>query len=430
MGYPLYAYGDSNLLTLYFDLFYQSEPKFFNISQVIPVLEAKFSSLAGAAPSVQLNPISPQEFADMYNQSNALAADHPHFLKFSTDQRAPHNFSLTFDAVKIEIYDYKNGQQGSLIVSETFQITVYGLFSIYNEKLSMSGLTSKVTGGSGGDKPLVKKILDGYLLPGFAKRVQAVELPQFQDIFGTQLRAEIANVRIVEDLFYIYLTIDRSSAAEIDLGKGFDTEAQQLEKSSVDSAVLTAAVTSGAVNTVVNALYSPITHSFKEKKSGSFGGAGVKGSFTMGKPFITIIGSSASASARVYMDVKGGIKLFWDWTWVSLPVPTSIVNISLSLTQSADRKTGFIRLTGVNDIKVNIGGWPSILKPIRKIIDDLLNRIANSFKGIINRALSGTQIELFTLPGEIPGTNIKANLSFDRLAFMNSGVQALTRISK
>jgi hypothetical protein len=105
------------------------------------------------------------------------------------------------------------------------------------------------------------------------------------------------------------------------------------------------------------------------------------------------------------------------------------VTIKVALKTSSTEAS--VEITGIDSIHVNIGNWPSILKPIESAIESLLDAIVSIFQGAISSAVSGISINLFSLPSTIPGTDIPAKLTFPSggLSFNGSNVDATINVS-
>ena len=83
----------------------------------------------------------------------------------------------------------------------------------------------------------------------------------------------------------------------------------------------------------------------------------------------------------------------------------------------------------MEQIAIDLKELPAILEPSRAKITELLEETINSFKYFLDSELAKLEIPLFTLPDQVPGTEIAANLSFYELSLQNSRVQALVKFS-
>ena len=423
--YLLTAWGRSGLLNQVVSMYYAQDPGFFNLSQVVTTLNVEFEGKIKNAPIVELSPLTAREVVRLYNTSRSLGKDHAQYVTDEPLPLDPPNFGLSMDPLTISIYEYDNGQRGVLLKSADFTVVTYGIFGVGNGKLVLTSLASKVTGGSGGDDPLVKKIMDGFVLPSLAARVQGMELPQFQGIFGTGLNARIANVTIDKQVFNLFATI-AAGAAETPVK--IDAAAAPVKIDAVaDPANINAYVAGNAINILGQQIIGPQQYNFDQDAGGSFGAAGIRGRINMSRPSISINGSAATAGAGISISAEGGIKLFWTWSWVPLPIPNTKVAIDIALRSNST--DAYIEITGVQSIHVDLGNWPGILSPVKSVIEGLLNAIVGAFRGQISNAVSGTKIKLFDLPATIPGMNVPARLSFTTLQFANSGVTASINVA-
>lgn len=417
-NYPLHAWGGDTLLNTVFGMYYRQNPSFFNLSQIVSELQVEFTGTTEQAPTIQLGPLDKNQVVEMFNIAHGFSEGHPDFVNAETLGQTPPNFSLTIEKITVSIYDYSNGKRGALLAQDDFEIVSYGIFGIENQKIVLNSLTSKVNGGTDGDKPLVQKIINGYVLPSITKRVQSITLPQFQRVFGTDLNASISSVDVSDQVFHIYASVAPAHLPE--------TSGLPFAVHSGDGN-LHAFVSNVAVKALANTMLKPLHSDFHKTTGGSFSGAGIKGRISMSKPSVNISGSSASASAGISIHLQGGIKAFGVWAWVPLPVPDTDVIIDIKLGKSGEK--AYIEITGVQKIHVNLGHWPSILNPVKDAIEGLLDAIVSAFRGTISSAVSGIRLELFSLPHEIPGMNVPANLTFAQLEFASSGAQTAIQIT-
>jgi|GEM_PF-5300960 len=418
-NYPVYAWGGSPVLNETFALYYQKDPTFLNQSQVVSELNAEFVGVCEEAPTVQLNPQTAAEVIEMFNKAYALGSTNAAFANVEKTLADPPNISLTMEKMKISIYDYESGTRGKLLGEDTFKIITYGIFAVDGSKLILNSLSSVVSGGTGGDSPLMQKVVNGYVLPAVTKRYSGITLPQFQNLFGSDLNASIASVAVSNQQFDVYANIAPTTFASQSLDSEITAE-------DADS-IINAYVSGEAVQLIASKVMKPMSSPFSKESGGSFGGAGIKGTIYMGQPGISINGSSASASAPISISMEGGVKAFWNWVWVPLPVPDTNVVIDISLTD--DGTNAYIEITGVQSIHVDLGDWPSVLKPVESAIEGLLDAVVGLFRGTISNAVSGTKLGLFSLPDVIPGMDVPADLTFNSLGFANSGVQTAIEIS-
>lgn len=404
LSYPLLAYGGGDLAALFLNLFYQSNQNYFQGTGNVTEASMQYNYQATAAPTATLGP---------------------------QGGTTPHNVTINFSAIALQVYQLSNGQRGSEIINTTLPFTAYGTLGVTHGILSFTSLTVVVDSSNFGDK-IIQKMVTDYVLPSMQKLLESVTLPQLQNLFGSGISGGVEAVAIIPAPNNDYV----AQIGAVLSGGGNPGNADSvsfndlavLNNNNADgkSATIMALVSQGTVNMLIANLLKPLKDPF-DKRSKSHGwGAGARGTLYFNTPQIHVSGGRATASGRVSISLQIGVEGFGHWTWSSISVPD--VNAVVDFVfESKDGINARLQLTGVESLKVDLGHWPKIFDPVKKTIEDILDAIIKDFQGLISKAVRGVNIKLFSLPDEIPGTNIKAQLSFASggLGFYGSSVRAV-----
>jgi hypothetical protein len=421
MSYPIVISGKNDVTNTFLDITFQNKPEYFNGSVVVSDLQTEATYNTIATPTAILNP-SPtvEDFKQRLLSDPVLSNKYKHIIESNDITDTPPNISVVLSNVKVDFYDYENGQRGALQLSINREIQVWAVMGLNGSHIALSSLTDQVIGGAPLGNKILQKVLTNYVLPSLKGQIENIQLPQLQDILGTDLNASIANFNIVNQQF----SIDASVA-------GFHFADQSNKVKNVDdvsSGDIYGVIDGAIVNQIMKTKIPSITKPFNKSSSTAGFGAGIKGSMTFSNPSFSISGGQATATGNLSLSAQAGIKTLW-WNWVPLPVPDTVVTIKVALKTSSTEAS--VEITGIDSIHVNIGNWPSILKPIESAIESLLDAIVSIFQGAISSAVSGISINLFSLPSTIPGTDIPAKLTFPSggLSFNGSNVDATINVS-
>ena len=405
------AYGDSKLLNLFFQWLYQLEPSYFNFSEVVSWLKAEYAIAIKSPPVIQLGTV---ETAN---------------IKPGGKNWHRPNFLLRYKSIELAIYKHQNRERCSLISSVTFDISLDGYFIIQNNKIAVNSLTSKVTSGGFIENPLLENILQNYAFPVLEKQIRNIDLPQFQNLFSSQLNLQITDIAVIRDILSIQTTITNDKTSKNNYQENSDYQIIYLPKTSDDSSILAITANAEAINLLIDAFLPPLSKNFAEINGDDLTAIGLKASIEMGKPTISIQGNNATGTANLSTYIQGGIKLLGTWNWMAIPIPDTQLTLSLGVEKDSQGKTGFLKFTSVDKLNISLENIPNIPEPEQQALISLFKEILRSFKIFIDSELSQVKIPLFELPNTVPGTDIKANLKFHDFSLVNSRIQALIRVS-
>ena len=347
-------------------------------------------------------------------------------------QQAPlvslvHNNSahnLLMDLKRVTIKASGNG----LNVVKDLRIQATAKLAMRNGIVSLTGLKVLTPSSQGLDR-LIVNLINTQVLPKIAEALQAIEVPQLSNVFGTGLSAALRTASVLTGpaLEVGARIAGKTGLSEADTPSA--TEKAQLNNGSASDARMIAVVSHSALNVLLKATVGPLSHTFNESGSKGPFGAGIKGTIKASTPVLEIKNGRATASTTItFSSLKAGIKIpIKGWTWVNLPKPTVKLVVTHKLTSVQNK--GVVELTGVDKLTVSFN-WPTVLKPVGSVLQALLNGVLTLFKGLISQAVRGQKLQVFELPSKIPGTSIGATLSLvaGGFGYVKSSLRAIIRV--
>jgi hypothetical protein len=406
---PLNAYAADPLINLFFARFFQSNAQAFMGSGYDAGMH--FNYQVRTAPTMQLTAITP-------------ATQTP-----NTDGPPPNNMQITFERVWMQVT--KQGSSTALI-NANVRVVGYGVLAINSGKLSIENLALIVQGHSFGDK-LLTRIVQDHILPSLRSQVQGVTLPQLQGLFAQGINGQVQSADVGNysgSGQELRIGISVPSMGGLNPAPPPSTaDLTQLHTGDGTTVTALALISGDVANRLVATLAGAISLPFDKESSSAGWGYGAKGAIHASTPYLQIGDGTAQSYVRVTIDLQVGIEGFWHWTWASISVPAVNVLVDMELQSSGQRAD--LHLTGVEQIRVDLGNWPSVFDPVKHDIENLIDGILADFRGMISNAVRQVSVPLFSLPNAIPGTGVTAHLSFagGGFSFYRGAVRALINIA-
>lgn len=400
--YPIYVVSDDHFLTQFLRWVYQSEPDYFNYSKVIGWLREEYTVNVKQPPTLKLSP--------------PLTAETPSA-----------NVLIQLSAVEIGNYNYDRGQQGATIDSATFDIGLSGTLEVVDSQLTLGQLKAKVTGGNWLDTSILSSILK-YVLPELEKRVQAIPLPQLQQVVGTSLTTSLNDIKIEGNCLHVGADV-RETVTSVVADRGGSSDGRlTLPQGDETTGYLAIAAHEQVVNRLIDTMLPRLQKQFEEVDGDDFNAIGIKAQVDLTLPTVTLNEQSISGTITIATQLQGGLKLMGEWTWMDIPVATSQASLVADIAKSPDGTTVLLRFRQLKNIALALPLLPPLLESAREPLAQLLNAVASAFKDDISAALKTVEIPLFTLPATVPGTDIPADLQFADCAVEPHRVRAIIQV--
>lgn len=162
---------------------------------------------------------------------------------------------------------------------------------------------------------------------------------------------------------------------------------------------MTATANAYAINTVLKALFKGKTENYKKTESKIGFDFGTDGSISIDTPVVSIKEEQATATTNVSYALKFGIKseIYGSWHWVSIPIPTTIAEVEFALEKDSSGKKALVQLLGLKSFKIDISDWPTVLKLVGDLLNDLLAVLVTEFRQEIAAIFKKIKIYLHCL---------------------------------
>lgn len=320
-----------------------------------------------------------------------------------------------------------SAERGGLNFNKNILVSTTGKIELSRGKLSLTQLRAN-TGSVGSVDKAVIGIINNKVIPKIRSGISLVPIPQLTSVFGTKLSVRPVTGKVINGpaVEMGARVSGKSRMGNADKPTGANINA--LNRGTDSNALMLATLSEEVVNMLVKSIPQQ-SHEFDERKSKFKLGAGIKGTIRATTPDLEIKNGRGNAKTTIYFSsLRAGIKIpFRKWAWVNLPKPK--VNVTIIHLLSVRGNRGIIILRSLSKISIPFS-WPKVLRPAEKLLKVMINSVIRLFGGLINRNVSGKRFELFRLPSTVPGTRLRASLSFDNsgLEYYKSSVQAIIRI--
>lgn len=332
------------------------------------------------------------------------------------------NYNLKIDT-KVAV----TAKRGNFNFNKTVLVTTTGKVALNRGKLSITRLRASTSSPASTEKAVIE-IVNQLVIPKIRKAISLVPVPQLTRVFGTRLSVRPVSGTVINGPAVEMGARISGKSRTGNADKPTSANIKALNSGSASNALMIAMLSKGAVNMLIKEI-PPQSHTFDERKSKFKLGAGIKGTIRATTPVLDIRNGKGHAKTTIYFSsLRAGIKVpFKGWTWIGIPRPK--INVGIIHSLSVSRNRGVVTLKSLNKISVPFS-WPKVLKPAEKLLKTLINGILRMFGGLINRKVRGKRFELFRLPATIPGTRLRARLSFDNagLGYYQNSVRAIVRI--
>lgn len=321
------------------------------------------------------------------------------------------NLALHFDQVSLHVHDYVDGKRGALKNSIPVKVTVTGTLGLNGQNLGLTGLKAS---GSGRLDERAAKIMNDIMIPEFQKQVANIPLPDFKGVVGLPVSLTALEVRNNQVQVF----------AQIGNAGGTPT----FPSANPSFPAITAAISSGVINQLASSKFPGANESVKDGHSGWAGAWEASANATARNPQVHITNSRGYGTIDVSAGASAGVNpghLGWVRPGVNVGITTPPLDLRLVQTGGGKKMTVKVYMNG------NLGmdfGLPPALKPFADAILGAFRPLVTLITNAINSGLDQINIEAFTLPNKLPGTDLSANLTFQDVRFQGNSVVAVINV--
>jgi hypothetical protein len=335
----------------------------------------------------------------------------PPVVTFS-DSLGTNAISFLFNQMELRLYDYENGQRGGLKDTYSVPITVLGTLSLSGTALTVSGLTA-VPAAEGKLDAKVAKMFNDTVVPQFQKQVASIPLPDLSTTIG--LPVELLEIQVQRDSLLI--TAQAGSSGGIPCMPAVTSS----------DAVIAITIASDVIHDLALSKFNGVSVQAGDRSSHS--GFGYEGhAAASAKPDVRISGGVGSGTLKVSANARGGLEVFGKWVEQDISISAHTPALNLCLLTDNSGKKAFVKAYLDGNISFDYG-LPNILETAADEILSVIKPLARNLTDAVNVELNQRQIDLFTLPDKLPGTNLSADLTFQELGFVENSAIAVIKLT-
>lgn len=403
----LYVTQDSVQYVL--DAYYTANKDQLSMEFVVPLdieglnIHAEFlvSIKAPNGPKIALAPIKDDEAVRRLAAKNRFPLRTPDsYVKATGDT----NVALTLDNIDFAVYNYANGQKGTLIQQLVVNAALTGFICIEDNRIKIAAMDGAVTVGANQPQPdPIASILAQVLASALRDRFDDMPLPQMQDVLGAY--PVLNRALITDQKIFFYVSVDTTYAQPVT-----GNLLRETNKVSLGGNVQ---ILGSSNSTIVNELSDAFIKlpQFSQQSTSESDGFGIRAGLFAGisTPRLTISNGTATAFAEAGAYASLGVEACGEWAEVRISAGTIQVNVKVVLHISDDKKSGYLTFEpDKSSIHFSFGldlpvPFNYVLSPISALLDFLVSEfgtaIFNAYTDIKLPLISFSEpLDIFSVP--------------------------------
>ena len=369
-----------------------------------------FNKLLDGYVSANMGAFSGSTVMQLLKLEFAFSLDGPPTAELGS-QSAGGNMALHFDRVSLRIYEHSDGKRGALKNTLPVKVAVTGTLGLNGQNLGLTGL--KAT-GSGRLDERAAKIMNQQVIPQFQAQVAKIPLPDFSKVVGLPLT--FTGLNVVNNRIELFANIGNTAGSP------------SFPSPNPSFPAIIAGISSGVISQLASSKFPGANESVRDGHKGWAGEWEASAHAKANKPQVQISNGRGFGSIHVEAGAAAGLKLpFSDWIRPGITVGVRTPPLSLRLDKTNHGKQIIVKvyLDGKLGLDFEL---PGPLKPVGDAILGVFQPLVTLITNAINTGLNQITINAFSLPGQIPGTPIPANLTFQETVFKGNAVVAVIKV--
>ncbi|MFD2610900.1 hypothetical protein [Paenibacillus gansuensis] len=353
------------------------------------------------------------KIVDVLQMEMVYGLQGPPTVSFSQDPSGGIKISFLFSQMQLQLFEYRNGERGNLQGTYQVPVTVTGLLALKGSAFTMTNLEA-VPAAVGSLDEKVAKLFNEQIVPQFQKQMSSVPLPDLGKVIGVPIAMQ-----------GLYL---ENGALHLQAQAGGSGGNAVLPPEPETGAVIAVAIASDFIHDMAASGFPGASAHAGAKKSKSGFGYDGEARASADQTNVWIADGAGYGTLRVSASAKGGIEVFGKWVEpdISVSTHTPALNLKLITDHTAHKAIAKVSMDGSVSFDF---GLPGVLEKAADSILSLIKPLAGEITNAINAGLDQVNITMFTLPEQVPGTDLSAGLNFRQLGFYGNSAYAVIEIA-